>query len=122
MYINRDIESVLPDWKNNSSFALEIEGSRQVGKTTTIKNDRKRNDFMRFLFKTYKLYKTKPRKQCQGTVFSLTLAQILFCVLPSSSGFPHSSPPSLPARKNNPARIQVSFPVCLPSHSCRPSA
>lgn len=36
MYIKRDIEKKLLDWKIRSSCALEIEGSRQVGKTTTI--------------------------------------------------------------------------------------
>lgn len=36
MYIQRDIEKDLLHWKMHSSCALEIEGGRQIGKTTTI--------------------------------------------------------------------------------------
>jgi len=36
MYIKRDIEGRMSDWKRYSRCALEIEGSRQVGKTTVI--------------------------------------------------------------------------------------
>lgn len=43
MYIKRDIEKKLLDWKSRSSCALEIEGARQVGKTTTIEKFTKEN-------------------------------------------------------------------------------
>lgn len=43
MYIERDIEKKFLDWKVRSSCALEVEGSKQVGKTTTIKKFAKEN-------------------------------------------------------------------------------
>lgn len=43
MYITRDIEKQLLQWKEHGSCALEVEGCRQIGKTTTISKFAKEN-------------------------------------------------------------------------------